>query len=112
MKRFRRGALVPSWWTEFTCGIGEAFRSPHAKAYCRWRWAAPEMVEKSQFELEDVLAFFAFPAPWRHRLRTTNLGEGWFKHLRRYLSRFPGCRNAEHSERVGGFTLAAESTHR
>jgi len=28
----------------------------------------------------QVLAFFAFPAPWRHRLRTTNLGEGWFKH--------------------------------
>ncbi len=56
-------------------------------------------VEKFQFELEEVLAFFNFPAPWRHRLRTTNLGEGWFKHLRRYLSRFPGCRNAEHSER-------------
>jgi len=29
-------------------------------------------------------------------------GRGWFKHLRRYLSRFPGCRNAEHSEQVLG----------
>jgi transposase-like protein len=74
---------------------------------------APEMVEKFQFELEPVLAFFNFPAPWRHRLRTTNLGEGWFKHLRRYLSRFPGCRNAQHSEQVlGCFLLAAESMHR
>jgi uncharacterized protein HemY len=46
-------------------------------------------------------------------LRTTNLGEGWFKHLRRYLSRFPGCRNAEHSEQVlGCFLLAAEQMHR
>jgi hypothetical protein len=46
-------------------------------------------------------------------LRTTNLGEGWFKHLRRYLSRFPGCCNAEHSEQIlGCFLLAAESTHR
>lgn len=85
-----------------------------ARRFCaRWRWAAPEMVEKFQFELEEVLAFFNFPAQWRHRLRTTNLGEGWFKHLRRYLSRFPGCRNAEHSEQVlGCFLLAAESTHR
>lgn len=85
-----------------------------ARRFCaRWRWAAPEMVEKFQFELEEVLAFFNFPAQWRHRLRTTNLGEGWFKHLRRYLSRFPGCRNAEHSEQVlGCFLLAAESLHR
>jgi hypothetical protein len=35
-----------------------------------------------------------------HRLRAANLGKGWFKHLRRYLNRFPGCRNAEHSEQV------------
>jgi putative transposase len=85
-----------------------------ARRFCaRWRWAAPEMVQKFQTELEGVLAFFAFPAQWRHRLRTTNLGEGWFKHLRRYLSRFPGCRNAQHSEQVlGCFLLAAESTHR
>ena len=71
------------------------------------------MVEKFQFELEQVLAFFNFPAQWRDRLRTTNLGENWFKHLRRYLRRFPGCRNAQHSERVlGCFLLAAESMHR
>jgi transposase-like protein len=67
---------------------------------------------KFQFELEEVLAFFDFPAQWRHRLRTANLGEGWFKHLRPYLSRFPGCRNAEHSEQVlGCFLPAAESMH-
>jgi putative transposase len=71
------------------------------------------MVQKFQLELEEVLAFFALPAAWRHRLRTTNLGEGWFKHLRRYLSRFPGCRNTEHREQVlGCFLLAAESINR
>jgi hypothetical protein len=36
------------------------------------------MVQKFQVELFQVLAFFAFPAPWRHRLRPTDLGEGWF----------------------------------
>ena len=107
-RKFRR----EFWW------IWEAENQAQARdwaqRFCaRWRWAAPEMVEKFQFELEEVLAFFAFPAHWRHRLRTTNLGEGWFKHLRRYLSRFPGCRNAEHSEQVlGCFLLAAESMHR
>ena len=71
------------------------------------------MVEKFQFELEEVLAFFAFPAHWRHRLHTINLGEGWFNHLRRNVSRFLGCRNAEHSEQVlSCFLLAAESMYR
>ncbi|MGA8100856.1 MAG: hypothetical protein WB869_01805 [Candidatus Acidiferrales bacterium] len=84
-----------------------------ARRFCARCWAAPEMVEKFKAELEGVLAFFTFPAQWRRRLRTTNLGEGWFKHLRGYLSRFPGCRNAEHSDQVlGCFLLAAESMHR
>lgn len=107
-RKFRR----EFWW--IWDAENEAQARDWVRRFCaRWRWAAPEMVEKFQFELEEVLAFFAFPAHWRHRLRTTNLGEGWFKHLRRYLSRFPGCRNAEHSEQVlGCFLLAAESMHR
>jgi putative transposase len=107
-RKFRR----EFWW--IWEAENEAQARDWARRFCaRWRWSAPEMVEKFQFELEQVLAFFAFPAQWRHRLRTTNLGEGWFKHLRRYLSRFPGCRNAEHSEQVlGCFLLAAESMHR
>jgi hypothetical protein len=33
--------------------------------------------------------------------------------LRRYLSRFPGCRDAGHSEQIlGCFLLAAEQMHR
>jgi len=107
-RKFRR----EFWW------IWEAENERQARhwalRFCaRWRWAAPEMVEKFQTELPHVLAFFAFPARWRHRLRTTNLGEGWFRHLRRYLSRFPGCRNGAHSEQVlGCFLLAAEQMHR
>ena len=106
-RKFRR----EFWW------IWEAENESQARHWARrfcarWRWAAPEMVEKFQAEFERVLAFFAFPPSWRHRLRTTNLGEGWFKHLRRYLSRFPGCRDADHSEQVlGCFLLAAEQMH-
>ena len=107
-RKFRR----EFWW--IWDAENEAQARQWARQFCaRWRWSAPEMVEKFQFELQEVLAFFAFPAHWRHRLRTTNLGEGWFKHLRRYLSRFPGCRNAKHSEQVlGCFLLAAESMNR
>lgn len=107
-RKFRR----EFWW------IWEAESEAQARQWARrfsarWRWGAPEMVEKFQQEIERVLAFFAFPSRWRHRLPTTNLGEGWFRHLRRYRSRLPGCRDAEHSEQVlGCFLLAAEQAHR
>jgi putative transposase len=107
-RKFRR----EFWWVWEAENEKQARR--WARRFCaRWRWAAPEMVEKFQAELPQVLAFFTFPALWRHRLRTTNLGEGWFRHLRRYLSRFPRCQDAAHSEQVlGCFLLAAEKTHR
>lgn len=84
-----------------------------ARCFCaRWRWYAPQMVEKFRDELHRVTAYLRFPARWRHRLRTSNLAEGFFRHLRRYLSRFPGCVDAAHSEQVlGCFLLAAERMH-
>ena len=78
----------------------------------RWRFGAPEMVEKFQAELPRVLAYLRLPTAWRHRLRSTNLAEGFFKHLRKYLSRFPGCVDEAHSEQVlGCYLLAAEQMH-
>jgi transposase-like protein len=84
-----------------------------AGSFCRrWRFWAPQMVEKFQAELPRVLAYLHFPMAWRHRLRTTNLAEGFFKHLRRYLGRFPGCIDEAHSEQIlGCYLLAAERMH-
>jgi len=44
--------------------------------------------------------FFQFPEEWRHRVRTTNLGENFFRHFRRFLSRFPGWVDEGHAERI------------
>jgi len=80
-----------------------------AASFCRrWRFWAPQMVEKFQAELHRVLAYLR----WRHRLRTTNLAEGFFRHLRRYLGRFPGCVDPAQSEHIlGCFILACEQAH-
>jgi len=84
-----------------------------AASFCRhWQFWAPQMVEKLRAELPRVLAYLRWPPRWRHRLRTTNLAEGFFRHLRRYLGRFPGCVDAAHSEQVlGCFILACEQAH-
>lgn len=84
-----------------------------ARCFCaRWQFWAPEMVRKFRDELHRVLAYLRWPAHWRHRLRTSNLAEGFFRHLRKYLNRFPGCVDADHAEQVlGCFLLAAEGMH-
>lgn len=107
-RKFRR----EFWWV-WEADNESQLRKWAASFARRWRFWAPEMVEKFQAELPRVLAYLRFPLPWRHRLRTTNLAEGFFKHLRRYLGRFPGCMDAAHSERVlGCYLLAAEQMHR
>jgi putative transposase len=84
-----------------------------AASFCRrWQFWAPQMAEKFKAELDRVLAYLRWPARWRHRLRTTNLAEGFFRHLRRYLGRFPGCVDPTHSEHVlGCFILACAQAH-
>jgi len=106
-RKFRR----EFWWI-FEADNEEQLRNWSASFCRRWRFYAPEMVAKFQAELPRVLAYWRFPLAWRHRLRTSNLAEGFFKHLRRYLGRFPGCIDGAHSEQVlGCYLLAAEQMH-
>jgi len=106
-RKFRR----EFWWI-FEADNEEQLRKWSASFCRRWRFHAPEMVAKFQAELPRVLAYWQFPLAWRHRLRTSNLAEGFFKHLRRYLGRFPGCIDGAHSEQVlGCYLLAAEQMH-
>ena len=106
-RKFRR----EFWWI-FEADNEEQLRKWSASFCRRWRFYAPEMVAKFQAELPRVLAYWRFPLAWRHRLRTSNLAEGFFKHLRRYLGRFPGCIDGAHSEQVlGCYLLAAEQMH-
>lgn len=47
---------------------------------------------------------------WSYRLKTTNLAEGFFRNLRRFLGRFPGFVSPEHAERaLGVYLLRAET---
>ena len=106
-RRFRRD-FWPLW---DALDQGELHR--WAQRCCaRRRWHAPDMVKKFRDELHHVLAYWRWPARWRHRLRTSNLAEGFFRHLRKYLNRFPGCGDAAHAEQIlGCFLLAAEAMH-
>jgi len=79
-----------------------------AKRFCRrWRNKAPTMVELFRERYEDTVGYLRFPERWRHRVRTVNLAEGFFRHFRRFFNRFPGFQDEGHLCRVLGLYLLA-----
>lgn len=65
-----------------------------------WQRHAPQMVKTLKEHQCYLFTHYRYPGSWRHRVRTTNLVEGYFHHLRRYLQRYPGWMSDQHIERI------------
>lgn len=65
----------------------------------------------SRYE-ENLFHFYQFPAAWRHRLRTTNVAEGFFRHLRTFLNRYPGWVDERHVIQIVGLFLKGIKVYR
>lgn len=60
VERYERHDLDQMLFALTLGGLSQSKVLGWVRRFCaRWRWSAPQMVEKFQFELEDVLAFFA-----------------------------------------------------
>jgi putative transposase len=104
-RRFRRDF----WW------IYEAESVEQAERWAlhfvrRWARAEPAMVQEFWRGFPASVTFLRPRLqPWSYRLKTTNLAEGFFRNLRRFLGRFPGFTDPAHSERaLGLYLLGAE----
>ena len=71
----------------------------------RWRRREPEATKEFAAEFGRTLSFLNFPHQWRHRLRTVNLAEGFFRNFRRFFNRYPGFKDEEHLVRTLGLYL-------
>ena len=71
----------------------------------RWKRIDPMIVHSFEERYSDTLGHLEFPAAWRHRVRTVNLAEGFFRNFRRFFNRFPGFQDAGHLSRVMGLYL-------
>jgi len=102
-----------AYWRIFDAEtVGEAQRKLGRFAR-KWRETEPEMVEALRSRGEKLFSYFRFPEEWRQRVRTTNLGEGFFRHFRRFLSRFPGWENEEHAVQIlATYLLSQEEKER
>jgi len=68
----------------------------------RWEPTAPRNIETFRAHFEQTLGYLQFPVDWRHRVRTVNLAEGFFRNFRRFFNRFPGFQGPAHPSRVMG----------
>jgi transposase-like protein len=104
-RRFRRDF----WWIYEAESVEQAERwALHFRR--RWARSEPEMVHEFWRGFQASVTFLRSGLQtWSYRLKTTNLAEGFFRNLRRFLGRFPGFMSPEHSERaLGLYLLGAE----
>jgi putative transposase len=105
----RRRLRRDFWW------IYEAENVEQAERWAlhfirRWARSEPDLVHHFSQGFDASITFLKSGLrTWSYRLRTTNLAEGFFRNLRRFLGRFPGFLSPEHSERaLGLYLLGAE----
>jgi len=105
--RFRR-----AYWRAFDAATLAEAKRKLGRFLQLWREKEPAMAAALRQRGDRILAYFRFPEEWRHRVRTTNLGENFFRHFRRFLSRFPGWQNQEHAERILATYLLSQEQKR
>jgi transposase-like protein len=97
------------WWIYEADCAQQAER--WALHFCRrWARSEPDLVHAFWQGFHASVTFLkAGLQTWSHRLKTTNLAEGFFRNLRRFLGRFPGFLSPEHCDRaLGLYLLGAE----
>jgi len=56
----------------------------------KWGKIVPSISKIFALHEENLFYYYNFPSEYRHRLRTVNMAEGFFRHLREFLRRYPG----------------------
>ena len=94
-RRFKR-----DFWNIYNCDTEkEAFDNLESFKN-KWYEKEPDAVAKLIKDFEKTINYLKIPYWWNYRLRTTNLAEGFFRNLRRYLGRFPGFNSLKHMLRA------------
>jgi len=91
-RKFRRAY----WWIFEAEDLREA--RERFEAFLRQWHRESEVVRALRMREGRLFEYLRLPYWWRKRVRTTNLGENFFRHLRTFLGRFPGFKDEGHLE--------------
>jgi len=101
----RRRLRRDFWWIYEAESVEQAQRGA-LHFLRRWARSEPDFVQQFWQGFEASVTFLKSGLrTWSYRLKTTNLADGFFRNLRRFLGRFPGFVSPEHSERALGLYL-------
>jgi transposase-like protein len=104
-RRFQR-----EYWRIFDADTPKEASTLLKRFDAKWRPKLPSAFERIDRLRPRLFAYLSFPDHWRHRLRTTNLAEGFFRNFRRFLSRFPGVTDLAHAARIVALYLVGAET--
>ena len=94
-RRFRR-----AYWGIFDVDNLDEARGRLDGFLREWGGDEPEVAEALKEREGRIFQYMSLPYWWRDRVRTTNLGESFFRHLRTFVGRFPGIRDEEHANYI------------
>ncbi len=77
-----------------------------------WEEKEPEATKLFLSKQQNLIVYYDYDVKWRHRIRTTNLAEGFFKHLRTFIRRYPGWTDAAHVDLTFGLHLLGMNAYR
>jgi len=106
-RRFTR-----DYWEVYNGLDRREVRSRARRFVRRWKSIAHQGIETFRAHFEQTLGYLQFPPQWRHRVRTVNLAEGFFRNFRRFFNRFPGFQDEAHLSRSMGLYLLGAKPER
>ena len=77
-----------------------------------WQEKEPKALSILLARKQQLIIYFDYDIKWRHRLRTTNLAEGFFKHLRTFIRRYPGWVDDAQVDTTFGLYLLGMNAYR
>ena len=102
---YHRRHFLRDYWEIFNGLTREEARERLVAFYRKWGSKDAAAIGKLSQKEDRIFEYYHYPQFWRHRLRTTNLAEGFLSHLRTFLRRFPGWIDEDHINFVLGVYL-------
>jgi len=108
----QRQHLYHNFWETFNALTLDECYERYLRFLKKWS-QADQTVERLFARYENNLFYYyEFPRNYNHRLRTVNLAEGFFSHLRTFLRKYPGWTNPEQIYLIMGIFLKGMKAYR
>jgi len=82
--------FIRDYWEVFDALSRKELEKRFEQFIQTWQEKEPQAVKIFLSKRNQLIVYFDYDNRWRHRIRTTNLAEGFFKHLRTFIRRYPG----------------------